>query len=150
MRLIILALDQNVSGKLILVPLCILKCLLWIFISRFVCNFELNWCNFLLNTFIHMFKIISYWGLFPFLFEVKWLGCRRSHARVSVFFSLMSINCQKYSWIQISDVPNQMVNEIHCRIVASLQLVETVLEILCWHRGEKNFRENSMSLKEGT
>lgn len=31
-----------------------------------------------------------------------------------------------------------MVNQIHCRIVALLLLVEAVLEILCWHRGEKN------------
>lgn len=31
-----------------------------------------------------------------------------------------------------------MVNQIHCRIVTLLQLVEIVLEILCWHRREKN------------
>lgn len=35
-------------------------------------------------------------------------------------------------------VPNEIVNQMHCRIVALLQLVETVLEILCWHRGDKN------------
>lgn len=38
---------------------------------------------------------------------------------------------------ELQSIPQQMVTLIHCRIVL-LQLVETVLEILCWHRGEKN------------
>lgn len=35
-------------------------------------------------------------------------------------------------------VANEIVNQMHRGIVALLQLVKTVLEILCWHREDKN------------
>lgn len=50
-------------------------------------------------------------------------------------------------------VPNQIVNQMQCRIAPLLQLGETLLEILCWHRGEKNLlislQGNAVGLLEG-